>query len=162
MSRSALPVDRYLLKIRRDARTGCDLYPTRSNRYPQMWVNGRSIGIHRIALQLHLARRIGLPKGLPLPPRAMVLHRPGCVSKACVRGDHLYVGDGSLNLKDALLAGHRPVKLTRKTARKVQLAPRTRRARRRLAEQLGVTTGHVRAVQSGRCWAWLDAESVAT
>src|SRR5258708_33161861 len=108
---TALPTDRFKLKLRHDPISGCEIYPTRSNRYPQIWLGGRSVGIHRVALELHLAAKLGLLRPLPLPPRTMVLHSPECVSKACVRGDHLRAGDGSLNLKDALLAGHRPVKL---------------------------------------------------
>lgn len=151
-----LPIDRFLAKCERDAISGCLIYPTTGNHYPQQWVDGRSVGIHRLALEIHLGHKLGIER-LPLPPGRWVLHSPGCVGKACCEPRHLRsVGPGaaSANLKDALLAGHRPVRLDHAMAAAIRRAPRTRQARRELADRFGVSSEHVRAVQAGRCWAW--------
>jgi hypothetical protein len=169
MSRPALPITRFLLKCRRDPVSGCLIYQTSGDSYGKQWVNGKCVLLHRLALQLHIAAKLGLPDPFPLPAGAIVRHLPGCTARGCVEITHLACGTRADNAQDAIAAGtfprgerHGMARLTVSDVRAIRRAPRTDRARRELAEELGVHPDHVRKIQFGVLWSSVTDERVAT
>ncbi len=63
--------------------------------YGTVWVDGRSLLVHRVAL--------ALATGTEIPPGKLVLHR--CARTRCCRPAHLYLGDHEQNAQDAVEAG---------------------------------------------------------
>lgn len=154
MSRPPLPVDRFLLKCVRDPVSGCLIFGDRPDVYGKQWVAGKCVRLHRLALELHVATKLGLPGRFTLPAGAVVRHLPGCTSKACCEPAHLAAGTYSDNNRDTLAAG-RTRKLKPADVLVIRDAPRTTDSRRELADALGVTWRHVREIQIGRrAWAW--------
>lgn len=162
-TRSALPLDRFLAKCRRDVVSGCLIYPTKPGRYAHMWVDGKVVSLHRLALELYVARKLGIPGRFELPAGALVRHLPGCTSKACLEPNHLACGTRSDNAQDAIVTGtiargerNGMARLRITDVRRIRRAPRTGRARRRIAAKLGVNADYVRHVQYGRTWSWVQ------
>ena len=160
MTRPRLPVDRFLAKCRRDPVSGCLVYPTSGASYGKQWVNGKCVLLHRLALQLHIAAKLGLSDPFSLPDGAIVRHLPGCTSRGCLEITHLACGTRADNAQDAIAAGtfprgerHGMARLSIADVRAIRRAPRTQRARRQLAETLRVHPDHVRKVQLGHLWA---------
>ncbi len=162
MTRPELPIDRFLVRCRRDPVSGCLIYPTAPNRYAHMWVDGKIVSLHRLALELYIGRKLGLPGRFTLPGGILVRHLPGCTSKACLEPEHLAGGSRSDNARDAIATGtfargerNGMARLSVADVRRIRRAPRTGRARRKIAARLQVHPDHVRHIQFGRVWAWL-------
>lgn len=78
------------------AASGCWLWraATDTPGYGRFQWNGRLEGAHRVAWEIAFG---------PIPDGKYVLHR--CNTKKCVNPAHLYLGDASINAKDALRDG---------------------------------------------------------
>jgi len=125
--------------------------------YGQIWdrQTQRLLAAHRLSWTL----THGAPKG-------DVLHR--CDTPACVRPEHLFLGDQRTNNADMVAKrrhrgapgeAHANARLSDAAVTAIRQAyrPGTRdgsiaRARRDLANRFGVSVGQVAAVQQGRCW----------
>lgn len=105
-----------------------------------------------------------------IPARALVLHKTHCTSKACVRPDHLYLGDQKQNMRDAnavgVLKGRNvargenagPARLT--TEQALEIIARSRRGESygAIAADSGVTPNQVYRIATGRQWAHLSRQ----
>ena len=75
---------------------GClEFSGARSNGYGRIWWNGRLRQASRIAWEL--------VAGQPIPDDLFVCH--ACDNPACCRPDHLFLGNNSENIKDAIRKG---------------------------------------------------------
>ena len=155
MTRPALPVDRYIARCRRDPLTGCLNHGRRRDAYAKLWINGKCVGLHKVALELRV--------GLPLPPGLVVRHLARC-AKSCVEPTHLRSGTPAENAQDSIAAGtfargsrNGMARLTEDAVLLIREAPRTTLARAVMSIQFGVTHGTVRHVQERRVgyWQWL-------
>jgi hypothetical protein len=77
----------------------CWLWTARAN---EKGYGSFGIGDKKTALSHRVAW--ALERG-PIPPRTLVLHSPECVSRACVRPDHLRLGTQKENVADAMALG---------------------------------------------------------
>lgn len=161
-------IDHYLERATRDPISGCVLYGPTPTTYAHARIAGRWVGLHRLVLELRVGAKLGLRRGLPIPPGRMALHRPTCVGRSCIEPTHIRSGTAKDNAQDAILAGtanrgerNGRSKLSRSDVRAIRAAPRTAQARRELAETFDIDVAHVRAIQGRRFWRWLDAERPA-
>lgn len=111
----ALAIDGGAVSTRRGrwmGRTFAENFWAKVDRSGECWLwkgslNHGGYGSHGIpGHKTELAHRVAsvLAHG-PLPAGVLVLHRPNCMSKACVRPEHTYRGDQRQNMRDAGAAG---------------------------------------------------------
>jgi hypothetical protein len=83
-----------------DRSSTCHLWTgaSRGGRYGVFRVNGRTIYVHRYALERKLGR--------PIAPGLQACHTRDCTSSLCVREDHLYEGTPKQNMADRDALGH--------------------------------------------------------
>jgi hypothetical protein len=125
--------------------------------YGLLGVGGRKAFTHRIAWELEHG---------PIPSGLHVLHT--CDVRNCVRPSHLFLGDQTANNADMVAKGrnrgvagelHPAARLTREDVQRIRDAYAAakgdgslRACRERLAQELGVTAGHIIAIQLGNAW----------
>lgn len=133
---------------------GCWSWPTLNRAgYGKVQVCGKLLLAHRVAWQL-------ANDDAPLDPRAMVCHR--CDNPACVRPDHLFVGDAAANAADRHSKGRSASRVgedngrARLTWQQVNtiraLAVSQDIAASELARRFGVSKGAITDIVSGRSW----------
>lgn len=89
----------------------------------------------------------------PIPGDLCVLHR--CDNRACVRPDHLFLGDRGDNFRDCLNKKRRPLgnpKLTAEQVRAIRAACGTQQA---IADQFGVSRPTISLIKSGKTWSYV-------
>lgn len=109
----------------------------------------------------------------PLGPGELVLHSNACVSKACVRPDHLHVGDQKRNMRDAQeagvlkgrnvargeRAGH--AKLTNKAVLEIVRRYHAGDSPAAIGMQFGVSANHVTRLARGDEWSHVTRAALA-
>lgn len=115
------------------------------NGYGILWDRGGNRLAHRFAYEMTYGKIL---KGL------WVLHK--CDNKKCIRPSHLFLGDGSDNVHDALLKGrhaieerHGLAKLTRPDVIQIR---KSNDSGVMLAKRFGVTTSTVSCVRRRKTW----------
>jgi hypothetical protein len=114
---------------------------------------------HRVALALSLDRSLASAE--------WALHT--CDNRACCNPSHLYVGDRSANMKDAVARGrwaspaignswtrgsrNGQARLTEESARQVRAGIQAGETNRSLARQFGVSATTISLIRSGKRWA---------
>lgn len=124
--------------------------------YGQITVSGRMVQAHRLAWELTHG---------PIPPETPhVLHNcPGWDNPTCVR--HLWLGTHTDNMRDKVAKGrqsrgeqHGRSKLTTEQVLEIRrLAAAGGITKRAIGDRFGVTEQNIRAIVTGRNWAWLCA-----
>lgn len=126
--------------------------------------NKRTAPAHRVAWVITYG---------PLKPGDLVLHKTHCTSKACVRPDHLYVGDQKQNMRDARSlgilkgrnvargerAGH--ARLTEAAVEEMIVRYRRGETQASLRRVFGVCSSHMSRIVNGREWTHVFARVVA-
>jgi len=118
----------------------------RSGSYRYGVLKGRKAELaHRVSWEINVG---------PIPPGLDVLHH--CDNPPCVRPDHLFVGTQGDNNRDRDRKGRQrsPRKLTIYTVREIRRRRGNGEKLRVLAEDYGITTGHVSNIYR-RIW-WRD------
>lgn len=101
------------------------------------------------------------------PHNMMVLH--SCGNSRCCNPDHLYLGNNSRNMQDAVLHGthrcdgafkkgcnHVNNKLTENDVRQIKLLLTTGIPQRKIAEKYNISRGTVQNIKNKRSWSWLS------
>ena len=111
-----------------------------SEGYGEIWINGRVRKAAICAWELEYKK--SFPKG------KMACHT--CNNPSCVRPDHIYVGDNSTNMLDAVEAGtHNTVKLTWEQVKEIRSSSLSRR---KLAIEYGVSISNIRHILQHNTW----------
>ncbi len=144
--------ERFESKYIPEPNSGCWIWTAYVNcdGYGRIAREGSRMGMelaHRVSWGLH---RGSIPNGL------QVLHR--CDNPPCVNPDHLFLGDVSANMKDAVKKGRKIMPrgeknynatLTESQALEIKYSKVTNR---KLAEKYGVTYGMIGHIKNGRAW----------
>ena len=153
------PAERLWKKVDKQPGDGCWLFTGAkdSKGYGRINIDGRPVGAHRLAWELHFG---------PIPPGLKVLHNcPDGANPACVR--HLWLGTQADNVRDMIAKGraryvtyrgeqHGRAKLTEAQALEIRrLHGEGHVTQRALARRFGVTHTAIHHILTGRNWAWL-------
>jgi hypothetical protein len=120
--------------------------------YGQFSIKHRRFSAHRISF--YLANGID-------PERSLVLHKRGCLERACVNPQHLYLGDYVKNAEDAIAQNrHRYIthkgedsgsaKLTEKQVMEIRNYPDGLQVW--LGEKYGVSQAHISKIRLRQVW----------
>jgi len=129
---------------------------TSSDGYGQFFLRGETLYAHRVMYQEY---RSGNPDG------QMVLHH--CDNPTCVNPNHLYLGDQSDNMQDAVkrdrlvIPGPREggTKLTEEDVSYIKWYLRnTGRVQKNIGEQFGVTQETISSISRGDAWNHVEPE----
>lgn len=126
---------------------------------------GHGYGVIYIGDDQHLAHRLSwrIANDEEIPDGKLVLHT--CHNRECVNADHLYLGDRSDNMKDAMAEGtaktperrkgedHHNSSLTREQVEEIkEKYENTDASQRDLAAEYGVSQTTIYDVLNGRSW----------
>ena len=119
-----------------------------ANGYGKIKTSDGSIGVHRVAWQLHYG---SIPNG------TFVCHK--CDVRNCVNPDHLFLGEHADNMRDMALKGrqskgqkvHSAI-LSPSQVREIQAAEGIYRE---IGNRYGVSVSTVCDIKTGRSWAWI-------
>ena len=146
------PVMERLFERREINEQGCWLWtgyhtlrPDGTVKYGQMWVNGRWRTVHRLSASLFL--------GLDLDSVIQVNHR--CDVPLCFNPEHLFLGDQSDNINDAISKGrfipyNNPRELSAAQREEIRIAKAAGAHADDLAKHYGVTVSTVCKIAPGR------------
>jgi len=117
--------------------------------YGKFWTNGKTIGAHRISLQISLGREIS--------PEMVVAHLPLiCHNPACVNPEHLRETTQADNISDqridgTLVAGERQhlSKLIGNDIRNIRIDPRSIT---KIAIEYGVSKQNISMIKAFKTW----------
>lgn len=119
--------------------------------YGQLRVGGKLTLVHRVTWEIHNG---------PIPDGLCVLHK--CDNRVCVNHDHLFLGTHEDNVRDMCAKGrqargetHSQAKLTEQDVLAIRADPRPPR---KIAEQYGVSSWTITAIQFGREWRHIGGE----
>lgn len=100
------------------------------------------------------------------PKDKLVLHK--CGNRKCCNPDHLYLGDNSRNMKDAVLHGthkcngafkkgsnHANNKLSEEDVEQIRILLTEGVPQREIAKKYNVSRGAVQCIKNKRSWSWL-------
>lgn len=128
---------------------GCWLWTgtTTSKGYGYLKIGRKNMLAHRLSYMWNTG---------PIPDGLFILHR--CDTPACIRPDHLYVGDNSRNTRDFFERGPkgRRKKLTPEEVREIRRGKGTM-TQTKIAQVFGVTPQTIGRILSGKRWGWLEA-----
>lgn len=122
----------------------CWLYQGHRNTSGYGWLTrgGKQLAAHRHAWTLINGA---------IPPGRHVLHH--CDNPACVRLDHLYLGDHAANMRDrADRRRCRAQKLSRENVRELRLMRAEGATLQTIADRFCISNGHAHAVANGDCY----------
>lgn len=97
----------------------------------------------------------------------LVLHM--CGNRKCCNPDHLYLGNSSRNMKDAVIHGthkcegafkkgcnHVNNKLTEEDVKQIKILLTENVSQRKIAEKYNVSRGTIQNIKNKRSWSWLE------
>lgn len=134
--------------------SGCQLWLGKlaGNGYPQMNVDGKTRGAHRVALERKLGR--------PLMPHEWACHK--CDVIICINEDHLFPGTHLENMADMRLKGRGPRgergSKAKLTASQVLAILSDSRRNPVIAAEFGVSPRTVSDIRLGKRWAHLGRQ----
>jgi hypothetical protein len=138
------PLERFMAKVEVNP-GGCWLWIAgfKTTGYGSFSINDTPDGAHRASWMLHFG---------PIPDGLFVLHR--CDVRACVRPDHLFLGDHQANVTDMVGKGRNPrgtahahSRLTDDEVAAIRAASGTQRA---IAATFGISQGAVSRIRKGQ------------
>jgi len=101
------------------------------------------------------------------PGNMMVLHK--CGNSRCCNPDHLYLGNNSRNMQDAVLHGthrcdgafkkgcdHYNNKLTEDNVKEIRLLLASGIPQRKLAKKYNISRGTIQNIRNKKSWGWLN------
>lgn len=153
---SARQIENFEAKAFPEPNSGCWLWMGAANQQEGrafVSINHKSTNAARVSYQIY--------KG-EIPDGGFVLH--SCDNALCVNPDHLRVGTQSDNVSDMHRRGrrrgiHRPhvapngrEKLTDEIVRDIRFGSRSRMTLRAIADELGVSSGTIQFIRSGKTW----------
>jgi hypothetical protein len=150
VSRHATPLaDRFWSKVKKDSGLywdGSECWLWIAYRggggYGRINDRGRCIYAHRVAYELAHG---------PIPATLQVLHH--CDTPACVRPEHLFVGDWLLNAQDRARKGRWPATLTAASVQEIRrLWAAGKHSQSSLAAQFGVQIPAISRLVTGKTW----------
>lgn len=145
--------DRFLSHVAK-SESGCWLWT--AYKLPSGYGNFRTPSRHELAHRASYRLFCG-----PLEADKDVMH--SCDTPSCVNPAHLSLGTRRDNMRDAQAKGrtargmsHGRRKIDENAVRLIRASPKIERE---IAEQFGITQGHVNAIRSGKRWANLALEN---
>lgn len=125
--------------------------------YGQVRLNSKTQYVHRLVCELI--------RGKSPADKSHVLH--SCDNPPCVNPDHLSWGSAKDNALDKVAKGrarnkafygeeNTASKLTEIQVREIRNKVNNGVARKLIADEYGITVGHIKQIRSGRCWGWLE------
>lgn len=119
--------------------------------YPEKRIAGKTVRLHRAALEQKLGRRIR--------PGLYALHT--CGNRWCIEPDHLYEGTHQQNMEDMKSSGRSancgsPRKLSDDQVREVRTRLAAGEAGSLLAKEFGVNKAQVSRIKNGTSYRWVE------
>lgn len=130
-------------RIEIDKTTGCWLWQgaIKSNGYGHLNIDGRTVGAHRVAYELHVG---------PVPEGMRVLH--SCDVRRCVNPDHLHIGTAADNSREMVERGRYkgPSRLDSEARVEIRRRLRAGETQRSIAALYGVSQSTISNLSTGR------------
>lgn len=159
---SEVPVDRFWAKVRKTSTCWLWTASTNGAGYGQIWtpmikgVRGRRLDSHRVSWEIHFGE---------IPNGSQVLHK--CDVKLCVNSSHLYLGDATQNMRDALERGQKLIgsdcsfaKLSAKDVQQIRLLKSEGLTQRELSEMFSVSASTIWRAYSGTAYKNIPFETI--
>lgn len=129
--------------------------PDGSRAYGMITIDKRPCYAHRVSYEMANGK---------IPEGRWILHH--CDNPACVRPDHLYVGDPQDNATDRVVRGgqvrgerHAAAKLTEAQVMEIIARSKAGETYTELASEYGVTRAAIWQIATGRTWTHLQQEA---
>jgi hypothetical protein len=130
-------------RIEIDEASGCWLWQgaIKSNGYGHLRIDGRTVGAHRVAYELHVG---------PVPEGMRVLH--SCDVRRCVNPDHLHIGTAADNSREMVERGRYrgPSRLDSDARSEIRHRADAGESHRAIAASYGVSPSTISNVVRGR------------
>lgn len=135
-------VERFWEKV--EKAEGCWLWTGAlgANGYGVTFLDGKIKRAHRVSWLM--------ATGTEVPSNLDCCHK--CDNRRCVNPDHLFIGTRRDNMRDCVMKGRHPVKLTVENVREIRARSAAGEVARTISASFGIHKNHVYKVVSGKAW----------